>query len=321
MNIFPTSADSDAEPEDSNMLGNCSATIGTRCGYVALVGRPNVGKSTLLNHLLGQKISITSRKPQTTRHRVLGIKTEGERQIIYVDTPGLHKSAPKAINRYMNQTASQAILDVDVVVFVVDRLRWTEEDELVLEKLRAAKCPVILAINKVDLLENKSELLPALRVFAQKFPFAEIFPLSALRGHNLADLETAIVTKLPKNPHFFPEDQITDRSERFLAAELVREKVMRQLGDEVPYEVTVEIESFKREGKLLTIDALILVEREGQKKIVIGIGGERIRQIGEDARKDMEKLFDSKIMLKLWVKIKAGWSDDERALRSLGYSD
>ncbi|HEY3699753.1 MAG TPA: GTPase Era [Spongiibacteraceae bacterium] len=321
MSTFSDTTEGSDTTKGSGTIEGSDTVAGTHCGYVALVGRPNVGKSTLLNHLLGQKISITSRKPQTTRHRVLGIKTEGERQIIYVDTPGLHKSAPKAINRYMNRTASQAILDVDVVVFVVDRLRWTEEDELVLEKLRAAQCSVILVINKIDLLENKNELLPALQVFAQKFPFAEIFPLSALRGHNLADLETAIARRLPENPHFFPEDQITDRSERFLAAELVREKVMRQLGAEVPYEVTVEIESFKREGKLLTIDALILVEREGQKKIVIGNGGERIRQIGADARKDMEKLFDSKIMLKLWVKIKAGWSDDERALRSLGYSD
>lgn len=305
----------DVDPDDTG------ENVNTRCGYVALVGRPNVGKSTLLNHLLGQKISITSRKPQTTRHRVLGIKTEGDSQIIYVDTPGLHRIEPKAINRYMNREASQAIVDVDLVVFVVDRLRWTDEDEMVLEKLRAANCSVILAINKVDLIENKSELLPALQKYAEKFPFAEIFPLSALRGHNLAELEATIRTHLPENPHFFPEDQVTDRSERFLAAELVREKVMRQLGDEVPYEITVEIETFKREGKLLTIDALILVERDGQKKIVIGTGGDRIRQIGEEARKDMQKLFDSKIMLKLWVKVKAGWSDDERALRSLGYND
>ena len=293
----------------------------SRCGYVALVGRPNVGKSTLLNHLLGQKISITSRKPQTTRHRVLGIKTEGAIQIVYVDTPGLHKIEPKAINRYMNQTASQAMLDVDVVIFVIERLRWTEEDDWVLEKVKHVQCPVILALNKIDLIDDKKQLLPALQKLSEKFSFAEIFPLSALRGHNLDALETAIKRRLPENPHFFPEDQVTDRSERFLAAELVREKVMRQLGEELPYEITVEIESFKREGKLLTIDALILVERDGQKKIVIGNGGERIRQIGEEARKDMQKLFDSKIMLKLWVKVKAGWSDDERALRSLGYSD
>jgi GTP-binding protein Era len=293
----------------------------TRCGYVALVGRPNVGKSTLLNHLLGQKISITSRKPQTTRHRVLGIKTEGQTQIVYVDTPGLHKHEPKAINRYMNQTASQALLDVDVVVFVVDRLRWTEADDWVLEKLQAVRNPVLLAINKVDLLEDKAQLLPILQQYASKFPFAEIVPLSALRGHNLAELEAAITRLLPENPHFFPEDQITDRSERFLAAELVREKVMRQLGDEVPYEITVEVESFSEQRGVLHIHALILVERDGQKKIVIGNSGERIRQIGEEARKDMEKLFDRKVMLKLWVKVKSGWSDDERALRSLGYTD
>jgi GTP-binding protein Era len=293
----------------------------TRCGYVALVGRPNVGKSTLLNHLLGQKISITSRKPQTTRHRVLGIKTEGDVQIVYVDTPGLHKSEPKAINRVMNQTASQALHDVDVVVFVIDRLRWTDEDEWVLEKLRHVKCPVILALNKVDLIDKKPELLPALQLFSQKYPFAEIFPLSALRGHNLEQLEKSIAKLLPANPHFFAEDQVTDRSQRFLAAELVREKIMRQLGEELPYEITVEIESFKPLGRMLEIHALIMVEREGQKKIVIGNGGERIRLVGEEARKDMEAMFESKVMLKLWVKVKAGWSDDERALRSLGYTD
>lgn len=293
----------------------------TRCGYVALVGRPNVGKSTLLNHLLGQKISITSRKPQTTRHRVLGIKTEGDHQIIYVDTPGLHKREARAINRYMNQTASQAMLDVDLVVMVVDRMRWTDEDELVLEKLRSVRCPVILAINKVDLLEDKAQLLPYIQSRQEAFPFAEIFPLSALRGHNLQDLERTIGSYLPENPFFFPEDQLTDRSERFLAAELVREKIMRQLGDEVPYAMTVEIESFRQQGRLLHINALILVERSGQKKILIGTGGERLRSIGEDARLDMEKLFGRKVMLKLWVKVKSNWSDDERALRSLGYTD
>jgi GTP-binding protein Era len=298
-----------------------STHIATRCGYVALVGRPNVGKSTLLNHLLGQKISITSRKPQTTRHRVLGIKTDGANQIVYVDTPGMHKVEPKAINRFMNQEASSALRDVDVVVFVVDRTRWTDEDEWVLDKLRLVKCPVILALNKVDLMEDKATLLPYLESMTQKFAFAEIFPLSALRGHNLDQLEAAIAGYLPENPHLFPEDQITDRSQRFLVAELVREKVMRQLGEEVPYEVTVEIEQFKVERRTIHIDALILVEREGQKKIVIGTGGERIRQIGAEARKDMEKLLDAKVMLKLWVKVKSGWSDDERALRSLGYNE
>ncbi len=295
--------------------------ISTRCGHVALVGRPNVGKSTLLNHLLGQKISITSRKPQTTRHRVLGIKTEHDAQIIYVDTPGLHRDEPKAINRLMNQAASQAIADVDLVLFVVDRTRWTDGDAWVLEKLRGAHCPVMLVINKVDLQQDKAQLLPFMQQMGEQFPFVEVFPLSALRGHNLDALEAAIRKYLPENPFFYDEEQVTDRSERFLVAELVREKIMRQLGDEVPYSMAVEIESFKREGRAWHIHALILVEREGQKKIVIGSGGERLKLIGEEARHDIEKLLDARVMLKLWVKVKSGWSDDERALRSLGYDD
>lgn len=293
----------------------------TRSGYVALVGRPNVGKSTLLNHLLGQKISITSRKPQTTRHRLLGIKTEGDEQIIYVDTPGLHRGHAKAINRYMNRAADSALADVDVVVMLVDRLKWTEEDEWVLEKLRNLSCPVILAINKIDLIKDKAELLPYIEQLSQKFEFAEIVPLSALRGQNREPLEVAIRRYLPEGPHLFPADQITDRSERFLAAELVREKIMRQLGAEVPYAMAVEIETFERRARTVHINALILVERAGQKKIVIGNKGERLRLIGQEARLDMEKLLGQKVMLTLWVKVKGGWSDDERALRSLGYND
>lgn len=293
----------------------------SRCGYVAIVGRPNVGKSTLLNHILGQKLAITSRKPQTTRHNMLGIKTEGATQAIYVDTPGLHKNNEKALNRYMNRSASSALRDVDVVVFVVDRTRWTDEDELVLEKVRTVKCPLIVAVNKADKLTDKAELLPHLQWLAEQLPNAELVPISALHSQNLDTLETLINSRLPENDHFFPEDQITDRSSRFLAAELVREKIMRQLGAEVPYQITVEIEEFKREGRLLHIHALILVEREGQKKIIIGDKGERLKRIGQDARRDMETLFDSKVMLHLWVKVKGGWSDDERALRSLGYLD
>ncbi|HLV16913.1 MAG TPA: GTPase Era [Pseudomonas sp.] len=293
----------------------------SRCGYVAIVGRPNVGKSTLLNHILGQKLAITSRKPQTTRHNMLGIKTEGATQAIYVDTPGLHKNNEKALNRYMNRSASSALRDVDVVVFVVDRTRWTDEDELVLEKVRTVKCPLIVAVNKADKLTDKAELLPHLQWLAEQLPNAELVPISALHSQNLDTLENLINSRLPENEHFFPEDQITDRSSRFLAAELVREKIMRQLGAEVPYQITVEIEEFKREGRLLHIHALILVEREGQKKIIIGDKGERLKRIGQDARRDMETLFDSKVMLHLWVKVKGGWSDDERALRSLGYLD
>lgn len=293
----------------------------SRCGYVAIVGRPNVGKSTLLNHILGQKLAITSRKPQTTRHTLLGIKTEGPVQAIYVDTPGMHKDNDKALNRYMNRSASAALKDVDVVVFVVDRTRWTDEDQMVFERVKFVQCPVILAVNKIDRLDDKGELLPHLRWLAEQLPEAEVVPISAQNGQNLETLEKLVGERLPEGEHFFAEDEITDRSSRFLAAELVREKVMRQLGAEVPYQVTVEIEQFKQEGRILHIHALILVERDGQKKIIIGDKGERIKRIGQDARRDMENLFASKVMLNLWVKVKSGWSDDERALRSLGYGD
>jgi GTP-binding protein Era len=298
-----------------------SADESRRCGYVAIVGRPNVGKSTLLNHLLGQKISITSRKPQTTRHQVLGIKTQDNYQIVFVDTPGLHLNAGKAINRYMNRAASSAIRDVDLVVFVVDRTAWTEEDAAVLQQIQQVGLPTMLVINKVDLLADKAELLPHLQSLANKGDFAAILPVSALRQHNVDALESQILKLLPESDHFFPADQITDRSQRFLAAEIVREKIMRQLGDELPYAITVEIEEFAQEGDMLHIAAIIYVERMGQKKILIGDKGSRLRSIGSDARRDMESLFDSKVMLRLWVKVKSGWSDDERALRSLGYDD
>ena len=293
----------------------------SRCGYVAIVGRPNVGKSTLLNHILGQKLAITSRKPQTTRHTLLGIKTEGEVQAIYVDTPGMHKDNDKALNRYMNRSASAALKDVDVVIFVVDRARWTDEDQMVFERVKFVKCPVLLVVNKIDRLEDKAELLPHLKWLEEQLPNAEIVPISAQHGQNLDTLEQLVAKHLPEGEHFFEEDQLTDRSSRFLAAELVREKVMRQLGAEVPYQVTVEIEQFQQQGRVLHIHALILVERDGQKKIIIGDKGERIKRIGQDARRDMEELFGSKVMLNLWVKVKSGWSDDERALRSLGYGD
>jgi GTP-binding protein Era len=296
-----------------------SDTVATRCGYVAIIGRPNVGKSTLLNYLLGQKISITSRKPQTTRHQVLGIKTEGADQFIFVDTPGLHQGATKAINRYMNRAASSAIADVDVVVMVVDRTNWTEEDEWVLEQAVAGRAPVILAVNKVDLMEDKAQLLPHLQFLSEQADFKAILPISALARHNIDALQQCIREELPASVHLFPDDQVTDRSQRFIAAEIVREKIMRQLGEELPYAVTVEIEEFRQQDKVLHIAGLIIVEREGQKRIIIGKGGARLRSIGSDARKDMEALFESQVMLKLWVKIKSGWSDDERALRSLGY--
>lgn len=292
-----------------------------RCGYVALVGRPNVGKSTLLNHILGQKISITSRKPQTTRHRILGIKTEAGTQTIYVDTPGIHSDQPRAINRQMNRTATSVLQDVDVVVLLIDKLRWTAEDDLVLSHLAQVRAPVILAINKVDQLDDKEALLPFIEESSARYAFKDIVPISALKGSNLDTLESLIGNLLPAAEYFFPEDQITDRNLRFIAAELIREKIMRQLGEELPYATAVEIEQFSQQDEVFHIDATILVERAGQKGIVIGKGGERLKKIGSDARQDMEKTFDSKVMLNLWVKVRSGWSDDERALQSLGYSD
>jgi GTP-binding protein Era len=274
------------------------------CGYIAIVGRPNVGKSTMLNHLLEQKISITSRKPQTTRYNMLGIKTEGRAQMIFVDTPGIHKGQTKAINKYMNKAASSALKDVDVVVFVVDKNHWTDEDDWVLQQLEQITSPVIIALNKVDQMDDKAALLPYVEKLSAKLPRAEIVPVSALKNLNLDKLQQLAISHLPEADHFYPDDQITDKSSRFLAAEIVREKITRQLGEELPYQAAVEIEEFEQDGRLITISALILVERDGQKRILIGEKGDRIKQIGQQARIDMERLFDSKVMLKMWVKVK-----------------
>ena len=304
-----------------------------RSGFVAIVGRPNVGKSTLMNHLLGQKLSITSRKPQTTRHKIIGIDSREHMQAVYVDTPGMHKKEVRAINKMMNKAAHSALRDVNLVLFVIDGQKWTQNDELVLEKLVIASMPVILVINKVDTLEDKKAILPLIEQRTKLMQFAEIVPVSALRGSNLDHLRDTIAQYLPFSPPLYAMDQVTDRSERFLASEVIREKIMRQLGEELPYDLTVQIESFKIEepvinpktGKLKAactyIDATIFVERQGQKAIVIGDKGKKLKQIGMDARADMEKMFEQKIMLTLWVKVKGGWSDDERALKSLGYSD
>ena len=290
-----------------------------RCGMVAIVGRPNVGKSTLLNHLLGQKLSITSRKPQTTRHQVLGVSTVENTQLVYVDTPGMHLGQSKAINRAMNKAAESALNDVDLTLFLCDRTKWTEEDDFVLELVGRQRTPVALVINKVDLMERKNELLPFTEGLSARCEFNAVFPVSALRAQGLNELANYVATQAPAAPHLFPEDQITDRSQRFLAAELVREKIVRQLGDELPYSTAVEIEAFKHDERgVLHINALILVERDGQKKILIGESGGRLKSIGTSARRDMERAFDSKVMLKLWVKVKSGWSDDIRALKTLG---
>lgn len=289
----------------------------TRCGHVAIVGRPNVGKSTLLNHLVRQKISITSRRPQTTRNRILGISSTDTTQCLYVDTPGLDWRHGKAINRVMNDTVLSVVNEVDVIVLVSERQLWREEDDVVLNALRGARAPVLLAINKVDQIEDKTRLLPHIERLAGKYDFAEIIPVSALGGHNLALLEEKVCALLPESPFLFPADQVTDASSRFLAAELIREKITRQLGDELPYEVMVEIEKFSRKGGVTHINGLIMVDKQGQKRILIGSGGSRLKQIGSAARKDMEQAFQSKVMLELWVKVRSGHMNEARALKSL----
>ena len=290
-----------------------------RCGVIAIVGRPNVGKSTLLNHLLGQKLSITSRKPQTTLNQVLGVRTDGHLQFIFVDTPGLHLGQSKAINQAMNKAASSALNGVDLILFLCDRAKWTEEDEFVMSLIAQQSSPAALVVNKVDLIQDQSTLLPFIEGLSSRFEFDAVLPVSALRSRGLDELVKYLERHVPEGPHLFPEDQITDRSQRFLAAELVREKIIRQLGDELPYAAAVEIESFAEDDRgVLHIHALILVERDGQKKILIGESGDRLKSIGTSARKDMERAFDSKVMLKLWVKVKSGWSDDARALKTLG---
>ena len=293
-----------------------------KSGYVAIIGRPNVGKSTLINRVLGQKLCITSRRPQTTRHRILGIKTEEDSQLIYVDTPGLHIDDKKAMNRYMNRAAASSIDDVDVILFVVDAMNWTDEDEKVLERLKvSAKAPVILVINKMDKLADKEVMLPHIEKLSAQFDYANVFPISARKGVNLDELQKQIKQLMPEGDLIFPEDQFTDRSSRFLAAELVREQLFRHLGQELPYSITVEIEQFDDEEKLYRIGAVIYVERDGQKAIVIGKKGELLKSVGKDARLEMQSLFGRKVFLRLWVKVREGWGDNERMLKNLGYND
>lgn len=288
-------------------------------GFVALVGRPNVGKSTLLNALLGQKISIATRKPQTTRHRILGIHQRDDAQIVYVDTPGLHEGGKTAMNRYMNDAAGSALSDVDAVVFLIEAGRWTEADEQVLRRLQAIDTPVIAVINKADRLRDKNQLLPEIELMSKRFGFAAVVPVSALKSDNLQALEGSLIEQLPAGPPLFPRDQVTDRDERFMATELVREQLTLMLGDELPYASTVEIEAFEQEGQLRRIAVIVWVERVGQRRIVIGEGGAQAKRIGAAARRQMEHLFGGRVYLKLWVKVREGWSDDARMLKSLGY--
>ena len=291
------------------------------CGHVALIGRPNVGKSTLMNHLLKQKISITSRKPQTTRHRILGISTTAAGQVIYLDTPGMHHSEERALNRYLNRTADTTLLGVDVIVWLLDGLVWQEFDDIILKKLEQAGLPVILVVNKVDKIKDKEAILAFFDQARRRFPFEGFLPISALKGTNLEQLETELLKLLPESDLIYPEDQVTDRPERFLCAEIVREKLTRRLGDELPYSLTVEVERYEELPHITKIYIVIWVERASQKSIVIGTEGEMLKQIGTDARIDIEKLIGQKAFLKLWVKVKKGWSDNERALLSLGFNE
>jgi GTP-binding protein Era len=291
----------------------------SRCGFVAIVGRPNVGKSTLLNCILGQKISITSPKPQTTRSQIIGIKTEGPIQVVYIDTPGLHDAEKRVMNKYMNRLASSVIMDADVILFMVEATRWMEDDELVLSKLKETKAPVILVLNKVDELKDKNQLLPVISKLREKFDFAHIVPLSAKNTDNVKVLEQEIAQFLPEGPHHYPDDQVTDRNIRFQIAELIREKLIRLTEQELPYSTSVEVENYEVGKKLVEISAIIWVEREGQKPIVIGANGALLKKIGTQARKEIEVLLKQKVFLRLWVKVKDGWTNDENALRSLGY--
>jgi GTP-binding protein Era len=299
------------------------ATTDYQAGFVAVIGRPNVGKSTIMNSLIGQKLSITSPKPQTTRHRIHGILTTDRFQVVFVDTPGMHLGGQKSINRYMNRAANSAFGDVDLVLFVVEAGRWTKEDQAVADKCRNLDVPVVILVNKVDKFKDKTELFPFLQKVGDQVAFEALIPISAYTKSGFEQVQAEILKHLPQQDAIFPEDYITDRSTRFLAAEIVREKLMRALGDEVPYGATVEIEQFvfnEEEGRW-HINALILVERPGQKQIVIGKKGEQIKQMGIQARKDLMHLLDSRVHLELWVKVKENWSDDDRALASLGYTE
>lgn len=289
----------------------------TRCGYIAIIGRPNVGKSTLVNDLLGQKLSITSDKPQTTRYQILGIKTHQDTQAIYVDTPGIHKLSARLVNRHMNRAALSAIPDADVIVFMVDARYWTDEDEMILEKLVQISKPVVLALNKIDLLKDKKTLLPLIDKISQKKSFAEIIPLSVLRKIQVDVLEQEIEKRLPANPFFFPEEKVTDRGDSFFVSEIIREKIMRVTGAEVPYDTAVVIEEMKVKNSVLHIRAIIWVARAGQKAILIGAKGEKMKQIGTMARGELEEKFKCQVFLGLWVKVKAEWSDDEKMVTSL----
>ena len=291
----------------------------TRCGYVALVGRPNVGKSTLLNHVLGQKISITSRKPQTTRRNLVGVDTQHQNQAIYVDTPGIHQQIKRELNRYMVSNATSALSDVDLLVVLIEGGKTTSADEHVLNLVAVHEVPKFAVLSKVDLIKDKTALLPQIQALAERSLFDEIVPLSALKEDGVERFRAHVFERLPLRPHFFADDEVTDQPERFLVAEIVREKLMRQLGDEIPHSATVVVEHFKHGDKVIDIHADIVVERAGQKRIVIGKQGSRLKLIGQESRKDIELMLDHQVMLHLWVKVRKGWTNSALHMRNLGY--
>jgi GTP-binding protein Era len=308
------------DPEDHPADGLPDVPADHRCGFTAIVGRPNVGKSTLLNALLGRKVSIVSPKPQTTRHRILGILNSTAAQIIFVDTPGLHTDERRMMNRYMNRSALASLSDADINLFVIEALRWTDEDQRVLDDLKRSDRPILLLVNKVDQVTPRERLFPFLQEVARKADFAEIVPLSGLKRSNLKELPATVARHLPESPPHFPAEQVTDRSERFQAAEIIREKLTWKLRQELPYGLTVEIERFQEEeDDRLLIGAIIWVERPGQKAIVIGQGGEGLKDVGTRARLELSELLGRRVHLELWVKVKENWSDSEAALRQFGY--
>ena len=290
----------------------------TKSGYVSIVGKTNAGKSTLLNKILGQKIAITSRKPQTTRHRFLGIRTDNENQIIFVDTPGFHSGQKRALNRYMNKVASNAMRGVDIVLYVLDQLNWLEDDLFRVQSI-SKETSIILIINKVDKLEDKGSLLPFIDDLSKDNLFSHIVPISALKDIGVENLVRLIHEQLPEGGHLYPEDQVTDISEKFLASEIVRENCINRLGDELPYRITVSIERFNQLKGIIHIDSVIYVEKQSHKGMLIGQSGSMLKSIGTASRKELEKLLDSKVMLKTWVKVKNNWSDNESLLTSMGY--
>jgi len=293
----------------------------SKSGMISVIGRTNVGKSTLINKILGQKVFITSRKPQTTRNRLLGIKTKGHSQAVFIDTPGVHSGENRALNKYMNKLAFNSILGVDIVIFMLDSLKWTDQDQLILDRLPKDLSHVLLVINKVDLIDNKKDLLPHIKKLSSSYDFKEIIPVSSLRNQGLTTLENIIFSLLPERIHDYPEDQIADVPEKFVVSELIREKCITRVGDEIPYRISVVIDSFIRKESLIDISAILYVEKDTQKGILIGHKGEKLKSVGSAARKEIEKFLESKVMIRLWVKVRKNWTNDSSLLSAFGYSD